>query len=117
MPPPTAEPASPIRTVSQNGIGSGPGTANRAAPPIRKPDSTTARIPPIRLEPYPAVRPGSLHVGLRASQRSRLRHRARERPHRPGVVARPVTLFTGQWADLPLADLAAKAGDWGFDGL
>jgi sugar phosphate isomerase/epimerase len=32
-------------------------------------------------------------------------------------VARPVTLFTGQWADLPLAELARKAGDWGFDGL
>jgi sugar phosphate isomerase/epimerase len=32
-------------------------------------------------------------------------------------VARPVTLFTGQWADLPLTDLAPKAGDWGFDGL
>jgi sugar phosphate isomerase/epimerase len=32
-------------------------------------------------------------------------------------MARPVTLFTGQWADLPLAELAAKTGDWGFDGL
>src|SRR4051812_28296825 len=32
-------------------------------------------------------------------------------------MARPVTLFTGQWADLPLDDLAAKAGSWGFDGL
>jgi sugar phosphate isomerase/epimerase len=32
-------------------------------------------------------------------------------------MARPVTLFTGQWADLPLAELAAKAGSWGFDGL
>ena len=32
-------------------------------------------------------------------------------------MARPVTLFTGQWADLPLASLAAKACDWGFDGL
>jgi sugar phosphate isomerase/epimerase len=32
-------------------------------------------------------------------------------------LARPVTLFTGQWADLPLADLAAKCGGWGFDGL
>jgi sugar phosphate isomerase/epimerase len=30
---------------------------------------------------------------------------------------RPVTLFTGQWADLPIEDLAAKAGAWGFDGL
>ena len=32
-------------------------------------------------------------------------------------MARPVTLFTGQWADLPLETLAAKATSWGFDGL
>jgi sugar phosphate isomerase/epimerase len=32
-------------------------------------------------------------------------------------MARPVTLFTGQWADLPLAELAAKCGALGFDGL
>jgi sugar phosphate isomerase/epimerase len=32
-------------------------------------------------------------------------------------MARPVTLFTGQWADLPLETLAAKAAEWGFDGL
>ena len=32
-------------------------------------------------------------------------------------MARPVTLFTGQWADLPLEDLAAKAASWGYDGL
>jgi sugar phosphate isomerase/epimerase len=32
-------------------------------------------------------------------------------------MSRPVTLFTGQWADLPLAELATKAGGWGFDGL
>ena len=32
-------------------------------------------------------------------------------------MSRPVTLFTGQWADLPLEELAAKAGAWGFDGL
>jgi len=30
---------------------------------------------------------------------------------------RPVTLFTGQWADLPLEELAAKAQQWGYDGL
>lgn len=34
-----------------------------------------------------------------------------------GRMTRPVTLFTGQWADLPLADLAERAGSWGFDGL
>jgi sugar phosphate isomerase/epimerase len=32
-------------------------------------------------------------------------------------MARPVTLFTGQWADLPLDTLAKRAGAWGFDGL
>ena len=32
-------------------------------------------------------------------------------------MARPVTLFTGQWADLPLEELAKKCGEWGFDGL
>ena len=32
-------------------------------------------------------------------------------------MARPVTLFTGQWADLPLTELAKKASDWGYDGL
>ena len=32
-------------------------------------------------------------------------------------MARHVTLFTGQWADLPLAELAPKARDFGFDGL
>jgi sugar phosphate isomerase/epimerase len=32
-------------------------------------------------------------------------------------MPRPVTLFTGQWADLPIEDLAATTGDWGFDGL
>jgi sugar phosphate isomerase/epimerase len=32
-------------------------------------------------------------------------------------MARPVTLFTGQWADLPLETLAKKAKEWGFDGL
>ena len=32
-------------------------------------------------------------------------------------MARPVTLFTGQWADLPLAELAPLAKDMGYDGL
>ena len=32
-------------------------------------------------------------------------------------MSRPVTLFTGQWADLPLAVLAERAGEWCFDGL
>src|ERR1700761_1933141 len=32
-------------------------------------------------------------------------------------MARPVTLFTGQWADLPLETMAAKAKSFGYDGL
>jgi len=32
-------------------------------------------------------------------------------------MARPVTLFTGQWADLPIAELAGKVETWGFDGV
>jgi len=30
---------------------------------------------------------------------------------------RPVCLFTGQWADLPLADLCAKVARFGYDGV
>ncbi len=32
-------------------------------------------------------------------------------------MVRPVTLFTGQWADLPLEELAPMANEMGFDGL
>ena len=32
-------------------------------------------------------------------------------------MARPVTLFTGQWADLPIEELADKAKDFGYEGL
>ena len=32
-------------------------------------------------------------------------------------MARPVTLFTGQWADLPFEEVCKKASQWGYDGL
>ncbi len=32
-------------------------------------------------------------------------------------MARTVILFTGQWTDLPLEELAQKAGEWGYQGL
>ncbi|MCA0308862.1 MAG: sugar phosphate isomerase/epimerase [Actinobacteria bacterium] len=32
-------------------------------------------------------------------------------------MARPITLFTGQWADLPFEEVAKLASGWGFDGL
>ena len=32
-------------------------------------------------------------------------------------MSRPVTMFTGQWADMPLKELAKKAAGWGYNGL
>lgn len=32
-------------------------------------------------------------------------------------MARPVTLFTGQWADLPIVDMARKTSEFGYDGM
>ena len=32
-------------------------------------------------------------------------------------MPRPVLLFSGQWTDLPLEELAQKLGDWGYQGL
>ncbi|MPY79536.1 MAG: TIM barrel protein [Actinophytocola sp.] len=32
-------------------------------------------------------------------------------------MSRPVTLFTGQWADLPFEEVAKLASEWGYDGL
>ncbi|MCX5240398.1 sugar phosphate isomerase/epimerase family protein [Streptomyces prunicolor] len=32
-------------------------------------------------------------------------------------MTRPVTLFTGQWADLPFEDVCRLAASWGYDGL
>ena len=33
------------------------------------------------------------------------------------VQPRPVTLFTGQWADLPFEEVCRLASEWGYDGL
>ncbi|WP_218220993.1 sugar phosphate isomerase/epimerase [Nesterenkonia sp. Act20] len=32
-------------------------------------------------------------------------------------MSRPITLFTGQWADLPFEEVCRLAGEWGYDGL
>jgi sugar phosphate isomerase/epimerase len=32
-------------------------------------------------------------------------------------MPRPFTLFTGQWADLPLEEVCSLARDFGYDGL
>src|SRR5687768_12056504 len=44
---------------------------------------------------------------------------ARPSPKLRGVrrMARPVTLFTGQWADLPLETMARKTAEFGYNGI
>src|SRR5438105_3861414 len=42
-PPPRSEPVSPMKIVSHAGMGSGPGTAQRARPPMAKPSTTADR--------------------------------------------------------------------------
>ena len=32
-------------------------------------------------------------------------------------MTRPITLFTGQWADLPFEEVAGSPPSWGYDGL
>ncbi len=36
---------------------------------------------------------------------------------RSSTMSRPVTLFTGQWADLPFEEVCKLAAGWGYDGL
>src|SRR6476646_2206098 len=42
-------------------------------------------------------------------------HGTRTRGH--DAMPRPIILFSGPFADVPLADLAAKAAEWGYAGL
>ena len=32
-------------------------------------------------------------------------------------MPRPITLFTGQWADLPFEEVCSLAASWGYDGV
>ena len=32
-------------------------------------------------------------------------------------MTRPITLFTGQWADLPFEEVCRLAASWGYDGV
>lgn len=32
-------------------------------------------------------------------------------------MTRPITLFTGQWGDMPFEEVCRLAGEWGYDGL
>src|SRR5690625_3238402 len=49
--------------------------------------------------------------------RARTRTSGPRRQEGRSLMARPITLFTGQWADLPFEEVARLAGEWGYDGL
>src|SRR5581483_2672366 len=73
-----------------------------------------------RLQPGPNVaqcgvagRPKTVARLATLDSPSRARHETRSL----NPMARPITLFTGQWADLTLSDLARKASDFGYQGL
>ena len=92
--------------------------------------------------PASVVRRGSLGAARARCRRALERERVRLDPHRRGrrppvverakrdetlrqpdtpaegeAMTRPITLFTGQWADLPFEEVARLAGEWGYDGL
>src|SRR5437899_2844470 len=62
--PPTADPPRPNSVVSQIGIGSGPGTAQRASAPMMKPEKRKARIVPSTLPNYYPACSASNFVGV-----------------------------------------------------
>ncbi len=62
------------------------------------------------------VRPA--RAGHRRAQRGDPHLAPRPRRVHEGVtMSRPITLFTGQWADLPFEEVARLASEWGYDGL
>src|SRR3954471_12924636 len=53
----------------------------------------------------------------RLDRRRLSRGRAARATDREARMTRPITLFTGQWADLPFEEMCRRASEWGYDGL
>ena len=70
-------------------------------------------------EPTPVVRGRDRRPARARRDRGQLRTRWQLRRGRRGsdLMGRPFTLFTGQWVDLPLEEVARLAAEWGYDGL
>src|SRR5690606_34594097 len=51
------------------------------------------------------------------ARRRRTQRRRRQPLHHRGGLMRPITLFTGQWADMPFEEVCRLASEWGYDGL
>src|SRR5690606_19211888 len=80
--------------------------APRGRPPRRPPPLARVRAGPLGRRPHPDqhVRPVTPGARPRTTEGDT-------------TMARPITLFTGQWADLPFEEVARLASGWGYDGL
>ena len=110
-------------TTSRRPLADVVNAARASAGADRRPDrrdEVRARLPARHRRP-PGARRDSHRRRAAAVRRRGIPGRGRPAGDRqpPGgkSMTRPVTLFTGQWADLPLSELAAKCARWGFDGL
>src|SRR5262245_31715123 len=100
----------------------------RRRPSVILPRSQAKLTPPLsrpamdlpRLRPATDHRPrkGPPDSGVVSGAWTMIDHSPLATHHSPRTnMARTVILFTGQWTDLPLAELAPKAGEWGYQGL
>src|SRR5438046_7684590 len=108
MPPPIADPPRPMKIVSQTGIGSGPGTAQRASAPKMNPEIARRRIAAsIRTTVFQGTKTASgparscsdlARVGVEQIRLPRRRVSPRTQ------VAAPGPLFVADGAELPHAE-------------
>jgi len=90
-------------------------TTNRVTPSISIRRRPRARPDPAPGPEFPKPRISGCFAQRGIAKLGRPVYRVRQPP--PPPMPRLVTLFTGQWADLPLAQLAPLAKRMGYDGL
>src|SRR5690606_14115689 len=91
-----------------------PSRASRATTTRSRPRHPSgARSPRARTRSPSARSPSSPRRSPRAARSDTLT----AVPKESTASTHPVTLFTGQWADLPLDEVARLAASWSYDGL
>src|SRR5699024_1272364 len=99
--------------------GPGPAARNRGGSGVRRPGHPLLHRLRRRTRPAAgAARDHRLRRRRRRDRRTVIRPHSHTRPRRsPSTMALPHALFTGQWADLTLDEVAELAAGWGYDGL
>ena len=103
--------------TARGGIESGAGRDVGGEAEASAPRIIAAAGPCRQIVDFPPVRP--YVCGLSDLEIDLVPDGATASPSNPGdaTMARPVTLFTGQWADLTLEVICQKASQWGYDGI